>query len=156
MDTITLALLILSIASVLSAFGTLLSRDNLYAALFMSITLILVATIYTLFNIQSVFILIIFIFVGAIGAVTVALAATLRHEVIKIPVEKLWIVPIALVFVILAFTIYAYSPYPFNIKYTAGAVISDFLSNYFLLAVFLISLSLVIMISAVMYVRREI
>ncbi len=155
MDTTTLALLVLSAASILSASGVLLSRDNLYAALFMSITLILIATTYTLFNIQSVFVLIIFIFVGAIGAVTVALAATLRYELVKIPVEKVWVIPMIIVFAVIAFTLYIYSPHRITIGYNPEILLPSFLSNYLLLAVFLISLSLVIMISAVMYVRRE-
>jgi len=155
MNTTTLALLALSAAAILSAIGASLSRDNLYSALYMSITLILIAAIYTLFNVQSVFVLIVFIFVGAIGAVTVALAATLRTEVLKIPVDRLWIAPIIVVFAIIAFVLFTYSGYRLSIRCGPELVIPAFLSNYFLLAVFLISLSLVIMVSAVMYVRRE-
>ncbi|MDF2955341.1 MAG: NADH:ubiquinone oxidoreductase subunit 6 [Candidatus Alkanophagales archaeon MCA70_species_2] len=73
-------LLVLAGFAVLFALGVLLTKDNFYAVVFMSATMVLIAGIYAIFQLQMVSILIIFIFVGAIGMVTVVLAATYRRE----------------------------------------------------------------------------
>ena len=73
-------LLVLAGFAVLFALGVLLTKDNFYAVVFMSATMVLIAGINAIFQLQMVSILIIFIFVGAIGMVTVVLAATYRRE----------------------------------------------------------------------------
>lgn len=73
-------LLALAVFTVLFALGVLLTRDNFYAVVFMSATMILIAALYAVFQLQAVSILMIFIFVGAIGMVTIVLAATYRRE----------------------------------------------------------------------------
>ncbi|HDM36612.1 MAG TPA: hypothetical protein ENG09_05105 [Candidatus Syntrophoarchaeum butanivorans] len=73
-------LLALIALTILLSMGVLLARDNFFSAMYMSATLIMVASIYAFFGIQPLFILIIFIFVGVTGIVTVALAATFRSE----------------------------------------------------------------------------
>ncbi len=152
MDTASLILLALGSVTVLSSLGVLLSRDNFYSALYMALTMIFIATTFAVFNVQSAFILIAFIFIGAIGIVTVALAAVFRYVPRKIPVDKLWILPTILTIAVLAYTLYKYAT--FNIS-TASVDISVFQSQYALAVVFLICLMVLLMISIVKLVRRE-
>ncbi|MGB2727940.1 MAG: hypothetical protein WBD09_05625 [Halobacteriota archaeon] len=94
--------------AVLFALGVLLSKDNFYSSLFMSAALIFVASVYALFNLQPVFVLIVFIFVGAIGIVTVALAATYRSDPER-QFSGLWAVPVVITAFIIGFSIYSYN-----------------------------------------------
>ncbi len=94
--------------AVLSSLGVLLNKDNFYSSLFMAATLIFVASIYAVFNLQPVFVLIVFIFVGAIGIVTVAVAATYRSDP-KMQVSKFWVVPVVITAFVVGFAIYSYS-----------------------------------------------
>lgn len=150
MDYLVLAL---GIATVLFACGVLLTKDNLYAALYMSATLILVATMYTVYGIYSVFVLITFIFVGAIGIITIALAATYRF----IPARKVniyWIIPIAIVTAIMAYTYYLYA-YQMSATIVRGCDLTTFPAIYLLMVVFLVSLMALLMLSAIKLVRGE-
>ena len=94
--------------AVLSSLGVLLNKDNFYSSLFMAATLIFVASIYAIFNLQPVFVLIVFIFVGAIGIVTVAVAATYRSDP-EMQVSKFWVVPVVITAFVVGFAIYSYS-----------------------------------------------
>jgi NADH-quinone oxidoreductase subunit J len=155
MDVTVTSLLALGVVIVLSACGVLLSRDNLYAALYMTVALILIATTYAVFNLQPVFILIAFVFVGAIGAVTIALAATYRITLEEFPVEKLWIIPIIITIAAVCYTIYAYVETPLEKIYSIDELLAEFPSDYLLLVTFLISLMILLMLSVVKFVRRE-
>ncbi|MCW7071109.1 MAG: hypothetical protein OCU12_02080 [Methanophagales archaeon] len=105
-----LLLLALAGAAALSTLGVLLSRDNFYSAVFMSLTLVLVATIYAFFSLLPVFVLIVFVFVGAIGIVTVALAATYRTTAApEFQFSLLWAVPVVATAAILGYSIYSYA-----------------------------------------------
>ncbi len=152
MDTVSLILLALGSVTVLSSLGVLLSRDNFYSALYMALTMIFIATTFAVFNIQSAFILISFIFIGAVGIVTVALAAVFRYVPKSIPVDKLWIIPTILTIAVLAYTLYKYAT--FNLS-QASVDISAFQSQYALAVVFLVCLMVLLMISIVKIVRRE-
>ena len=134
--------------AVLFALGVLVSSDNFYSALFMSVTLVLVATIYAFFSLQPVFVLILFVFVGAIGIVTVALAATYRTEP-KQQVSWFWAIPVALTVLILAEAI---SFYPLDGSIAPGTInfqLVNFMPHleYLLLVVFLIALVLLLLLS---------
>ncbi|HID20443.1 MAG TPA: hypothetical protein EYP28_05870 [Methanophagales archaeon] len=94
--------------AVLTALGVLLSKDNFYSSLFMSATLIFVASIYAIFNLQPVFVLIVFIFVGAIGIVTVAVAATYRADPER-QFSRLWAAPVIITAFVIGFAIYSYN-----------------------------------------------
>lgn len=94
--------------AVLFALGVLLSKDNFYSSLFMSAALIFVASVYALFDLQPVFVLIVFIFVGAIGIVTVALAATYRSDPER-QFSGLWAVPVVITAFVIGFSIYSYN-----------------------------------------------
>jgi NADH-quinone oxidoreductase subunit J len=153
MDVSVAVLLAFGVAIVLSACGVLLSRDNLYASLYMTIALILIATTYAFFSLQPVFILIAFIFVGAIGAVTIALAATYRFIPVKFSIEKLWIAPIIITIVVICCAIYLYVKHPIEI-YSVDKLLVEFPSNYLLLVTFLISLMILLMLSVVKFVRE--
>ncbi len=134
--------------AVLFALGVLVSSDNFYSALFMSVTLVLVATIYAFFSLQPVFVLILFIFVGAIGIVTVALAATYRTAPEQ-QVSWFWAIPVALTALILAEAI---SFYPLDgsiVPSTINFQLVNFIPHleYLLLVVFLIALVLLLLLS---------
>jgi NADH-quinone oxidoreductase subunit J len=94
--------------AVLSSLGVLLSKDNFYSSLYMSATLIFVASIYAIFSLQPVFVLIVFIFVGAIGIVTVAVAATYRSEP-ESQFSKPWAVLVVITAAVVGFAIYSYN-----------------------------------------------
>ncbi len=153
MDNVSLILLALGSVTILSSLGVLLSRDNFYSALYMALTMIFIATMFTVFNIQSAFILIAFIFIGAVGIVTVALAAVFRYVPRKVPVDKLWIIPTILTIAVLAYTLYKYAT--FNLSAASSVDIAAFQSQYALAVVFLICLMVLLMISIVKMVRRE-
>lgn len=137
-----------SIFAVLSAIGVLLTRENLYAALYMSITMLFIASIYAMYNIQQAVILIAFVFVGAIGIITIAIAATYR----QIPSRRInlaWMIPIFIVFVA---TSYEYYRSTSNLEFEFA--LENFTSNYMVLMVFLFSLIIIMMISAIRLARR--
>jgi len=93
--------------AVLSSLGVLLSKDNFYSSLYMSATLIFVASVYAIFSLQPVFVLIVFIFVGAIGIVTVAVAATYRSDP-ESQFSKPWAVLVVITAAVVGFAIYSY------------------------------------------------
>ncbi len=152
MDTTSLILLTLGSVTVLSSLGVLLSKDNFYSALYMALTMIFIATTFAVFDVQPAFILIAFIFIGAIGIVTVALAAVFREVPRSIPVDKLWIAPTIVTVGALAYAIYRYAT--FNMSATPPDM-STFQSEYALAVAFLICLMVLLMISIVKLVRRE-
>ncbi len=152
---------------ILSALGVLLSKDNFYSALYMTITLVMVATVYALFNLQPVFVLIVFVFIGAIGIVTVALAATYR----AMPERQfswVWCIPaiITITAVVIGISISISSPasryqYQYPSTGTSEGVIplfkpAEFLKpEYQLLLVFLASLAILLFLSVLKFYRAE-
>jgi len=133
--------------AVIFALGVLVSKDNFYSALFMSVTLVLVATVYAFFDLQPVFVLIVFIFVGAIGIVTVALAATYRSAPER-QFSGLWAVPVAIATVIIAGSIFMARPQPA----VPGAIefdLAQFIpqTEYLLIVVLLVSLVVLLLLS---------
>ncbi len=138
---------------VLSSLGVLLSKDNFYSALFMTLTLVMVASVYTLFDIQSVFVLIVFVFVGAIGIVTVALAATYR----AMPERQfswVWCIPVAITAAVLCHFISAAGyGIPGRVAFSLSGFIKT--SEYQLLVVFLTSLVILLFLSVIRLYRGE-
>ena len=136
--------------AIVFALGVLVSKDNFYSALFMSVTLVFVATVYAFFGLQPVFVLIVFIFVGAIGIVTVALAATYRSEPER-QVSGIWAAPVALTALIMAYALYAYSKLNPELTYsgTIAFELTNFLlsTEYLLIVVFLVSLVVLLLLS---------
>jgi len=152
MDTASLILIALESAIIISSLGVLLSRDNFYSALYMALTMIFIATTFAVFNIQSAFILITFIFVGAVSVVTVAISAVFRFVPKKIPVNKLWIAPTILTMTVLSFTIYKYASFGISAE---DVNIAEFQTRYVIAVLFLVSLMVLLMVSIVKLVRRE-
>ena len=134
----------LACTAVLSSLAVLLTRDNFYASMFMSATMIMVATTYALFDLQPVFVLIVFIFVGALGIVTVALAATYRFAPER-QISWLWALPVVITAFILAFSVYAAQLAPLGkIQFALQGFITP---EYLLLIIFLISLTVLLLLS---------
>ncbi|MFQ6118766.1 MAG: hypothetical protein ACE5KE_02640 [Methanosarcinales archaeon] len=156
MEFETLIVLILGVAIMLSASGVLLSRDNLYASIYMSITMLLVATTYAVFDLQPVFILITFIFVGAIGVITVALAATYRFVPTR-QVDKLWIIPTIITIAVISIYVYLSTSINTPIQiYNIDKVFAAFpsASNNQLIVVFFVSMMIVLLLSVIKIVRN--
>jgi NADH:ubiquinone oxidoreductase subunit 6 (subunit J) len=136
--------------AVVFSLGVLVSKDNFYSALFMSVTQVFVATVYAFFNLQPVFVLLLFIFVGAIGIVTVALAATYRSEPER-QVSWLWVLPVFLTVLIIGSAVSSnliYAPQPIS-PGTIAFELMDFLpvAEYLLIIVALISLVVLLLLS---------
>ena len=116
----------------------------------MSVTQVFVATVYAFFNLQPVFVLLVFIFVGAIGIVTVALAATYRTEPER-QVSGFWVLPVFLTVLIIGSAIMSniiFAPQPI----TPGIIafeLMDFIpvAEYLLIVVALISLVVLLLLS---------
>jgi len=135
--------------AVIFALGVLLSKDNFYSALFMSATLIFVAAVYALFSLQPVFVLIVFIFVGAIGIVTVALAATYRSDP-ESQVSWLWAAPVFIAALVICTTVCSHVALNSqSVSNTIEFELMNFipLTEYLLIVVFLISLVILLLLS---------
>ncbi|MHC1566584.1 MAG: hypothetical protein ACXQS7_06360 [Candidatus Syntropharchaeia archaeon] len=140
-----LILLTLAFITICLATGVLLTKDNLFSALYMSATLILVASIYAFFGIQPGVLFIVFIFTGAIGAVTVALAATYRAEPESPSYGYITAIVLVTALAILgSFTSMRSSPG--DIEFTLSGFIQD--PSYILLIVALSSLGILLMLAA--------
>ncbi len=146
-------LVVLAAFTILFSLGVILVKDNFFSAMYMSATLIMVATICAAFGIQPAFILIVFIFVGAVGVVTVALAATYRKESER-EFPKLWWIFALITAVILGASTYIALKreallYPdFSLR-TIQFELTSFLANpeYILLVVALTSLGVLLLLS---------
>lgn len=149
-----LLLLALAGVAVLFSLGALLSKDNFYSSLFMSITLVFVASIYALFDLQPVFVLIVFIFVGAIGIVTVALAATYRSDPER-QFSGVWALPVVITAFVLGFSVYRYtaltsqpvSPSTVEFELINFIPVNDPITEPLLLILFLMSLVVLLLLS---------
>ena len=147
MDLQTLLISTLGALAIVSAVGAWLTRDNFYSALYMSVAMLFVAGIYAVFNLQPAVVLITLVFVGAVGIVTIAVAATFRAKTAR-KINILWTLPILLVLAIVA---YAYIEAQ-KISVSSSGI--EFVGDYFLLIVFLISMMILVMLSAIKILRR--
>ena len=135
--------------AVLSSLGVLLSKDNFYSSLYMSATLIFVASIYAIFNLQPVFVLIVFIFVGAIGIVTVAVAATYRSDP-ESQFSKPWAVLVVITAAVVGFAIYSYNLLNPNVSFSSIKFeLINFMaqSEYLILVLSLVALVVLLLLS---------
>lgn len=158
-------LLLVALAGVtaLSTLGVLLTKDNFYAAMYMTLTLVMVATIYAFFSIEPVFVLIVFVFIGAIGIVTVAIAATYRHGPER-QFSVFWAIPIIVTAAVLFYSIYTYvldvpvytAFMTLTTHYSLKYSIENFITTeYLLLLLFMTSLAVLLMLSVVNIYRSE-
>lgn len=137
----------ISALAILTSLGVLFSRDNFYSALYMAITMLLIAAIYAFYNLQPIVVLIVLIFVGAVSIVTVALAATYRVAPAR-KINVLWTVPAIAVFAIASFVYFSLE----EVK-----VLTDFSSvpkEYFDVFVILFSLMVIVALAAIKIARR--
>ncbi|MEM4524076.1 MAG: hypothetical protein QXF29_03095, partial [Archaeoglobaceae archaeon] len=102
MDIQNLLISLLGVLAIASAIGAWLTRDNLYSALYMAITMLFLAGIYATFNLQPAVVLITLVFVGAVGIVTIAVAATYRAKAVR-KISLLWTIPVVIIMAILAY-----------------------------------------------------
>jgi NADH-quinone oxidoreductase subunit J len=151
MNIETVIIAVAGIFAVASSIGVLLTRDNFYAALYMSVTMIFVAAIYAAFNLQPVVVIIALIFVGAVGIVTIAIAATYRARPSR-QVSLAWTAPVVIVFGILAYAYYKFATQ--DLEITGQGVFPAVASDYFFVVVFLFSLVVLMMLSAIKLARR--
>ncbi len=142
--------LILAAFAVLSSIGSLITKDNFYSALYMALTLLTVAALYALTNLQEVFVLIAFIFVGAIGIVTVALAAVYKFRPTS-QVSKLWIIPSAITALVLSYVFYNNTGYAVE----TGIIDIASTSGYIVLISALVSLMVLLMLSVISISRGD-
>ncbi|MCW7079115.1 MAG: hypothetical protein OCU22_08335 [Canidatus Methanoxibalbensis ujae] len=137
--------------AVLAAFGVLLTKDNFYAAIYMALMMTFIASCYAVFGIDAAFVLIAFVFVGAIGIVTVALAATYRRPPER-QLSYVWVPPAALTAVVLGYSLWeAHLHFSNQVSFD----IQNFLMiDRILLILFLISL-VVLLVSAILRMYRR-
>jgi|Deesub1362A_J573_1020465.scaffolds.fasta_scaffold00239_31 NADH-quinone oxidoreductase subunit J len=147
MDAATLLIAALSAFAVVASVGVLLTRDNFYAALYMAVAMVSIAAVYAVFNLQPVVVLIVLIFVGAVGIVTVAVAATYRFATPR-KVDLLWVAPVVGVFGIVAY--FYYHLVSGDIKITPNPdSFASISTDYFFVILFLVSLMILMMLSAI-------
>ena len=144
----TLLLGILAVVTIIFAAGMLFVRDNFFAAMYMSATLIMVATISAFFGIEPAFVLIVFIFVGAIGVVTVALASTYRVHSENGNSLKMWLIPAIVTAGVIAISVYT-TLGRVPVGRTIAFELAFFLTNpeYILLVISLTALGILLMLS---------
>lgn len=144
------ALITLGIFAVLSAIGITVTKDNLYAAMYLAVTTGLIGAVYGLFGITYGFVLIYLVFVGATITITIVLAATYRRVEFRGGISRSWILPMLLfvVAIIIASVWTNYSVMPIT-----GQSLISFTStpDSLLLIVLLSSLLMTIMIGLIMY-----
>jgi len=148
MDAIVVA--VLSLLAILFAIASWASKDNFYSAIYMSAVMLTVGGIYAFHGIYSVFVLIAFIFIGAIGIMTVALAATYRFINPRKISEK-WIVVVEIVAIIVAVTAGINTLAVNGFKDAFDRVLPDYLT----LIAFLVVLTTLLMLSAISMLRRD-
>jgi len=144
---LSLLLPLIGALAIASALGALLTRDNFYSALYMSLTMLFVAGIYAFHDLQPSVVLITLIFVGAVGVVTIAIAATYRAKSSR-KIGVLWAFLIALVSAILILQF----PSAASIKALGTGL--DFLSRYLLAILFLVSMMLLVMLSTIKILKE--
>ncbi len=149
MDTTSLLLLATGVFAVLASIGVLLTRDNLYAALYMSVAMIFVAAMYAVYNLQPVVVMIVLIFVGAVGIITIAIAATYRTMPSR-SVSVAWLLPAAIVFAVVAC---AYTKTTDRLL-IASTDFSCVPTEYLFVILLLFAVMVLMMLSAVRLARR--
>jgi NADH-quinone oxidoreductase subunit J len=115
----------------------------------MAFTLIMVASAYALANIQEVFILITFIFVGAIGIVTVSLSAVYKFKP-KSQLSSRWAIPSAITVLVVS-SIFLGNDKTLSFE-TTGIVVSN---EYLVLLSSFIALMVLLMISVLSISRGD-
>ncbi|MEM4155528.1 MAG: hypothetical protein QXQ38_02250 [Archaeoglobaceae archaeon] len=138
---------ILGALALLSAIASLLTRDNFYSALYMSLTMVFIAGIYAFYNLQPSVVLITLVFVGAVGVVTIAVAATYRAKSSR----KLSMLPALAIAIVVALIILRL-PLEFRFEVLENGI--TFLGDYFIAVIFLVCMMILIMLSTIKILKE--
>ncbi|MDI9610162.1 MAG: hypothetical protein QFX36_02425 [Archaeoglobales archaeon] len=138
---------ILGALALLSAIASLLTRDNFYSALYMSLTMLFIAGIYAFYNLQPSVVLITLVFIGAVGVVTIAVAATYRAKSSR----KLSMLPALAIAIVVAFIILRL-PLEFRFEVLENGI--TFLGDYFIAVLFLVCMMILIMLSTIKILKE--
>ncbi|MEM3139777.1 MAG: hypothetical protein QXU17_06230 [Archaeoglobaceae archaeon] len=138
---------ILGALALLSAIASLLTRDNFYSALYMSLTMVFIAGIYAFYNLQPSVVLITLVFVGAVGVVTIAVAATYRAKSSR----KLSMLPALAIAIVVALIILRL-PLEFRFEVLENGI--TFLGDYFIAVLFLVCMMILIMLSTIKILKE--
>lgn len=130
-----------------TAVGALLTRDNFYSALYMSLTMLFVAGIYAFYNLQPSVVLITLVFVGAVGVVTIAIAATYRAQNSR-NVGLAWALLIAIVSAILILQ------FPSAVSFNVLSDGINFLGTYLIAVLFLVVMMILVMLSTIKILKE--
>ncbi|MDK2795670.1 MAG: hypothetical protein PWQ22_973 [Archaeoglobaceae archaeon] len=147
LNFITNFITILGTLTLATALGALLTRDNFYSALYMSLTMLFVAGIYALYNLQPSVVLITLVFVGAVGVITIAIAATYRAQSSR-KISLAW----ALVIAIVSATLILHFPSAVSFNVLSNGI--SFLSNYLLAVLFLLATMVLVMLSTIKIIKE--
>ncbi|WP_290898436.1 hypothetical protein [Ferroglobus sp.] len=142
---------LLSALSVAMALGVAKSRDNFYSALYMSATLLVVGGTYAYLGVHSVLALIAFIFVGAVGIITIALAASYRF-INPVKHSGYWALFSAFVAVFLGTTLAVFSV---SLPKFVDAF-KEFTADYQTYVLLLVVMVTLLLLSAISMVRRDV
>lgn len=138
---------VLGSITIFSAVGALITRDNFYSALYMSLAMVFIAGIYAFYNLQPSVVLITLVFVGAVGVVTIAISATYRAKSSR-KVNLPFSIAIAIIAGILIWQI------PLEISFRALRDGITFLNTYLISVLFLVSLMILIMLSTIKILKE--
>jgi NADH-quinone oxidoreductase subunit J len=155
MVNIGLALITVEVLVLASSMAVLLSKDNLYSALYLALASGFSASVLLMLNGVLPFVLIVMIYIGATITVTIILAATYRRPVTYAVFESKWI-SIAVVVVVLALIALkpAYSTLVYPSSISPAQLARDVLSSdMVMLLVLLVSFLSVIMAIAIRYLK---
>jgi NADH-quinone oxidoreductase subunit J len=155
MVDVGLALITIEVLALASSMAVLLSKDNLYSALYLALASGFSASILLVLNGVLPFVLIVMIYIGATITVTIILAATYRRPVTYAVLESKWI-SIAVVVVTLALIALkpAYSILVYPSSISPAQLARDVLSSdMVMLLMLLVSFLSVIMAIAIRYLK---
>jgi len=140
---------ILASLIVLSSIAVLVTRDNLYASIYLAIASALTACLYFVYGTGLMFALIVLIYIGVVVGLTILIAATYRYvEVRSISVNKYWLPPLIIAIALTIATAFRHMQLV-KIPTTAQLslnTLSTFASDY---AVYIALLALLLLVIAI-------
>ena len=149
----TIALLVLIVVFSLAA---LLTRDNLYSAIYLAITSTLTACLYFTFNVGLVFPLIMLIYVGVVTGLTILIAATYRYvELRSIEYSRYWIIPLIIAIIVTILIVFKYTH---NIRLASSPItfetLTSFTTTYIPFVLILVVMLLIVALACIKILRE--
>lgn len=146
-------IIVVEALAILSSIAALVTKDNLYSALYLAVTSGLTALVFLLVNGILPFVLIVMIYIGATITVTIVLAATYRRPIVYAGVRGAWMGTAAAVIIIALLAIALRSIYTMTLQppslsasQLAHVVLSDGAVMLFMLLVSFLSLVMAVVI----------